>query len=78
MRIVINNSTDWWFKRVIMRMGLIHSKPYKNTRKYFTVYAGKNGAASGISFSGDNTVLIKTANGSISYDLVHDKAKNAN
>ena len=50
----------------------------KNTRKYFTVYAGKNGAASGISFSGDNTVLIKTSNGSISYDLVHDKAKNAN
>ena len=50
----------------------------KNTRKYFTVYAGKNGSASAISFSGDNTVLIKTSNGSITYDLVHDKAKNAN
>ena len=50
----------------------------KNTRKYFTIYGGKNGAASGISFSGDNNVLIKTSNGSITYDLVHDKAKNAN
>ena len=50
----------------------------KNTRKYFTVYAGKNGSASAISFSSDNTVLIKTSNGSITYDLVHDKAKNAN
>ena len=50
----------------------------KNTRKYFTVYAGKNGAASSISFSGDNNVLIKTPNGSITYDLVHDKAKTSN
>ena len=50
----------------------------KSTRKYFTVYAGKNGAASGISFSGDNNVLIKTSNGSITYDLVHDRAKSAN
>ena len=50
----------------------------KNTRKYFTVYAGKNGAASNISFSGDNNVLIKTPNGSITYDLVHDKAKSSN
>ena len=50
----------------------------KNSRKYFTIYAGKNGAASGISFNGDNSVLIKTAGGSITYDLVHDKAKNAN
>ena len=47
----------------------------KNTRKYFTIYAGKNGAASSISFAGDNSVLIKTPNGSITYDLVHDKAK---
>ena len=50
----------------------------KSTRKYFTIYAGKNGAASGISFNGDNNVLIKTGSGSISYDLVHDKAKTAN
>ena len=50
----------------------------KNTRKYFTVYAGKNGAATGISFNGDNNVLIKTPNGSITYDLVHDKAKTSN
>ena len=50
----------------------------KNTRKYFTVYAGKNGAASGISFNGDNSVLIKTASGSITYDLVHDRAKTSN
>ncbi len=50
----------------------------KNTRKYFTIYAGKNGAASGISLNGDNNVLIKTPNGSITYDLVHDKAKSAN
>ena len=50
----------------------------KSTRKYFTVYAGKNGAASGISFNGDNSVLIKTPNGSITYDLVHDKAKTSN
>lgn len=50
----------------------------KSSRKYFTIYAGKNGAASGISFNGDNNVLIKTANGSITYDLVHDKAKSAN
>ncbi len=50
----------------------------KSTRKYFTVYAGKNGSATGISFNGDNSVLIKTHNGSITYDLVHDKAKSAN
>ena len=50
----------------------------KNTRKYFTVYAGKNGSASSISFNGDNSVLIKTPNGSITYDLVHDKAKTSN
>ena len=50
----------------------------KNTRKYFTIYAGKSGAASGISLNGDNSVLIKTPNGSITYDLVHDKAKTAN
>jgi hypothetical protein len=50
----------------------------KNTRKYFTVYAGKNGAASGISFNGDNSVLIKTPSGSITYDLVHDRAKTSN
>ena len=50
----------------------------KSTRKYFTIYAGKNGSASGISFNGDNSVLIKTPNGSITYDLVHDKAKTAN
>ena len=49
----------------------------KSSRKYFTIYGGKNGAASSISFSGDNNVLIKTGNGSITYDLVHDKAKNA-
>ena len=47
----------------------------KSTRKYFTIYAGKNGPATNISFNGDNSVLIKTGNGSISYDLVHDKAK---
>ena len=50
----------------------------KNTRKYFTIYGGKNGAASSISFNGDNNVLIKTAGGSITYDLVHDKAKTSN
>lgn len=50
----------------------------KSTRKYFTIYAGKNGAATGISFNGDNSVLIKTPNGSITYDLVHDKAKTSN
>ena len=50
----------------------------KSSRKYFTVYAGKNGSANSISFSGDNTVLIKTSNGSITYDLVHDRAKSSN
>ncbi len=50
----------------------------KSTRKYFTIYAGKNGAASGISLNGDNSVLIKTPGGSINYDLVHDKAKSSN
>ena len=50
----------------------------KNTRKYFTIYGGKNGAASSISFSGDNNVLIKTPSASITYDLVHDKAKTSN
>ena len=47
----------------------------KSSRKYFTIYGGKNGSASSISFTGDNNVLIKTSNGSITYDLVHDKAK---
>ena len=47
----------------------------KSSRKYFTIYGGKNGSASSISFNGDNNVLIKTPNGSITYDLVHDKAK---
>jgi hypothetical protein len=50
----------------------------KSSRKYFTIYGGKNGAATGISLNGDNNVLIKTAGGNITYDLVHDKAKNAN
>ena len=50
----------------------------KSTRKYFTIYAGKNGAASGISMNGDNSVLIKTPGGNITYDLVHDRAKTAN
>ncbi len=50
----------------------------KNTRKYFTIYSGKNGSASGISFHSDNHVLIKTPSGSITYDLVHDKAKSSN
>ena len=50
----------------------------KSTRKYFTIYAGKNGATSGISFNGDNSVLIKTAGGDITYDLVHDRAKTSN
>ena len=50
----------------------------KSSRKYFTIYGGKNGAASGISFNGDNNVLIKTPGGNITYDLVHDKAKTSN
>ena len=50
----------------------------KSSRKYFTIYGGKNGAASGISFGGDNNVVIKTPNGSITYDLVHDRAKTSN
>jgi hypothetical protein len=50
----------------------------KSSRKYFTIYAGKNGPATGISFSGDNNVLIKTGSGNITYDLVHDRAKSAN
>lgn len=50
----------------------------KSSRKYFVIYAGKNGPASGISFNGDNSVLIKTSSGNITYDLVHDRAKNAN
>ena len=50
----------------------------KSSRKYFTIYGGKSGSASGISFNGDNSVLIKTPGGSITYDLVHDKAKSAN
>ena len=49
----------------------------KSTRKYFTIYAGKNGAASNISLN-DNNVLIKTPSGSINYDLVHDRAKTSN
>lgn len=50
----------------------------KSSRKYFTIYGGKNGAASSISMGGDNTVIIKTSGGSINYDLVHDRAKSAN
>ena len=50
----------------------------KSTRKYFTIYGGKNGAASSISMGGDNNVVIKTPGGSITYDLVHDKAKTTN
>ena len=50
----------------------------KSTRKYFTIYAGKNGAASSISMGGDNNVVIKTPGGNITYDLVHDKAKTSN
>ena len=50
----------------------------KSTRKYFTIYGGKNGAATGISLSGENSILIKTGGGNISYDLVHDRAKNVN
>ncbi len=50
----------------------------KSTRKYFTVYGGKNGPASHISFGGDNNVHIKTSNGTITYDLVHDRAKSSN
>ena len=49
----------------------------KSTRKYFTIYAGKNGAATGISLGGDNNLHIKTPGGNISYDLAHDRAKNA-
>ena len=48
----------------------------KSSRKYFVVYGGKNGAATGISLNGENSVVIKTAGGgSITYDLVHDRAK---
>ncbi len=47
----------------------------KSSRKYFTIYGGKNGGASHISFGSDNNVNIKTPNGTITYDLVHDKAK---
>ena len=50
----------------------------KNSRKYFVIYAGKNGPATSISFNGDNNVLIKSGGGNISYDLVHDRAKNVN
>jgi len=50
----------------------------KSTRKYFTIYGGKNGAASSISLNGDNSVHIKTTGGTINYDLVHDRAKSAN
>lgn len=50
----------------------------KNSRKYFVIYGGGNGPATGISFSGDNVVLIKTNGGSFTYDLVHDKAKSSN
>jgi hypothetical protein len=50
----------------------------KSSRKYFTIYGGKNGAATGISLNGDNNVLIKTGSGNITYDLVHDRAKSAN
>lgn len=47
----------------------------KNSRKYFTIYAA---SAQGISKNGENSVSIKTANGTLSYDLVHDKAKATN
>jgi len=47
----------------------------KNSRKYFTIYAA---SAQGISKSGESSVNIKTANGNLNYDLVHDKAKAAN
>jgi len=50
----------------------------KSTRKYFTIYAGKSGSASSISFHGDNSVLIKAGGSSFTYDLVHDRAKSAN
>ena len=50
----------------------------KSSRKYFTIYGGKNGAATSISLSGENNVLIKTGNGSMTYDLVNDRAKTAN
>ena len=50
----------------------------KSSRKYFMIYAGKNGPASSISFNGDNSILIKNAGGSMTYDLVHDKAKSSN
>ena len=50
----------------------------KSSRKYFTIYGGKSGAATSISLNGDNNVLIKTSSGNITYDLVHDRAKNAN
>ncbi len=50
----------------------------KSSRKYFTIYGGKSGAATSISLNGDNNVLIKTPSGNITYDLVHDRAKNAN
>ena len=50
----------------------------KSSRKYFMIYAGKNGPASGISFNGDNSILIKNTGGSLSYDLVHDRAKSTN
>ncbi len=50
----------------------------KSSRKYFTIYGGKNGSATGISFNGDNSVHIKTGGGSITYDLVHDRAKTSN
>jgi len=47
----------------------------KNSRKYFVVYAGKSAPATGISHASDNNVIVKTANGSFTFDLVHDKAK---
>ena len=46
----------------------------KDTRKYFTIYS----SAQGISKNSETSVLIKTANGNINYDLVHDRAKSAN
>ena len=42
------------------------------------IYAGKNGPASSISFNGDNTIMIKNSGGSLTYDLVHDRAKSSN
>jgi len=48
----------------------------KDTRKYFVIYNGSHGAASDIEKgSGDSELKIRTAGGTITYDLRHDKAK---